>query len=94
MRRRYTNHKKHKQIKNKKNKTLKRSHHKKRRSTYRSKKIHGGDYSESTNTSIQGFPIKDDQITTTVPGLPPMTVAEYRKYMDKLSQDGSKSDLD
>lgn len=94
MRRRYTNRKKTKQIKNKKNKTAKRSQNGKRRSTYRSKKVHGGDYSESTIKSIEGFPIKDEEVTTSAPGLPTMTVSEYRKYMEKISQDGTTSYLD
>lgn len=82
-------HKNKKHLKNK-NKSAKRSHYKRRVS----KKMRGGDYSESTITSIEGFPIKDEEVTTTVPGLPTMTVSEYRKYMEKLSQDGSKAYLD
>lgn len=94
MRRRYTNRKKTKQIKNKKNKTAKRSQYKKRRSTYRSKKVRGGDYSESTIKSIEGFPIKDEEVTISAPGIPPMTVSKYREYMEKISQNGSTSYLD
>lgn len=80
-----------KRIKNKKQKTVKRSSHNKRRTSYRSKKVRGGDYSQSTITSIEGFPIEDEEVTMAMPGLPTMTVSEYRKHMEKVSQDPSST---
>lgn len=80
-----------KHLKNKhKNKSTKRSHYKRRAI----KKIRGGDYSQSTITSVEGFPIEDEEVTMAMPGLPTMTVGEYRKHMEKVSQDPSSTYLD
>jgi hypothetical protein len=80
-----------KHLKNKKQKTAKRSSQCKRRVI---KKVHGGDYSQSTITSVEGFPIEDEKVTMAMPGLPTMTVGEYRKHMEKVSQDPSSAYLD
>jgi len=80
--------------KNLKNKTKKKSYLKKYRLSYKSKKIRGGDYSESTTETLEGYPIKDDNIVITIPGLPVMTVNEYNTYMEKLSQDRGNAYLD
>ena len=76
--------KQNKRTKHKKNRTTK---HRRSRSY---KKLRGGDYSESTKESVEGVPIKDNEIPITVPGQPAMTVKEYRDYMEKLSQDGNR----
>lgn len=76
--------------KNKKYKTAKRSHYKRRVI----KRVRGGDYSDPTTTSVEGFPIKDEKVTMAMPGLPTMSVSEYRDHMDKLSQDPSRAYLD
>lgn len=87
----HKNKKQVKRVKNKKQKTVKRSSHNKRRVI---KKVRGGDYSQSTITSIEGFPIEDEEVTMAMPGLPTMTVSEYRKHMEKVSQDPSSGYLD
>lgn len=81
-------HRRGKTHKHRRGRTHKRFSYSKRR--HSNKKLRGGDYSESTKESVEGVPIKDDEVPTTVPGQPAMTVKEYRDYMEKLSQDGNR----
>lgn len=83
-------HLKHKmkmKTKTKKNKTVKRSHHKRRVI----KKVRGGDYSQSTSTSVEGVPIEDEKVAIAMPGVPTMSVSEYLNHMEKVSQDPSST---